>query len=135
MIAIMIGLLINGYSVKSQTFIPATTQDEVIGGVVNTINTGNDFAFFDYINTYFSISVWDGKNPLIGWDKGNGPETPLSFAGSAIGTIEDPDVVLYPNGTKLYAFFIYIIKGDVWIEGKYYDGNTLTWNTSLNLLS
>jgi hypothetical protein len=49
MIAIMIGLLINGYSVKSQTFIPATTQDEVItGGVINTINTVSDGVYRIY---------------------------------------------------------------------------------------
>ena len=44
----MIGLLINGYSVKSQTFIPATTTDEVIGGVVNTINTISDGVYRIY---------------------------------------------------------------------------------------
>lgn len=116
---------------KGQAFVPATTPDETFPTNVQKVNnTGTDFAYFD--NSYFKVTVWDGNNPMIGWDPGSGPKSPISFLGSSIGKIEDPDVVIFPDNTNhvLYLVSIYVIKGNVWIEGlNYSNGN---WQTTFS---
>ncbi len=113
---------------RAQTFVAATTNDlnaSWSGNASNVINTGNDVTFFD--QAFFQVTVWDGNLAMLGWDVGSGPKLAFALDGTNYGQCDDPDVVLHTVDNKLYAFIIYLINNEVWIEvQEYYQGN---WNT------
>lgn len=121
----MILALLNINISNAQNFIAASTLDFTASlntNTANVVNTGNDIIYFE--QGFFQASVWDGDIAMLGWDPGNGPHQAFKLEGTIYGHIEDPDIVLGVVNNKLYAFVIYLINNEVWIEvHQYFQGN------------
>lgn len=120
---------------NAQNFIAATTNDLIANNnVQNTVNTGNDIIYYD--QDFFQVTVWDGDLAMLGWDIGSGPKLAFKLDGTNRGTCKDPDVVLHTVNNRVYAFIIYLIKNDVWIEvHEYYQGNWSTYVSATQISS
>jgi len=123
----LIFAFININTIYAQNFIAAGTNDLNASwgtGTSNVVNTGNDIIYFD--QDYFQVSVWDGNVAMLGWDVGSGPKLAFALDGTKYGNVKDPDVVISEVNNRIYAFIIYLINNDVYIEvQEYYQGN---WN-------
>jgi len=128
-------LALTNINISNAQFIPATTNDLIAeDNVQNTVNTGNDI--ITYEQGFFQVTVWDGDFAMLGWDIGTGAKLAFKLDGTNYGHCDDPDVVLYTVNNKVYAFIIYLIKNDVWLEvQEYYQGNWSTYVSATQISS
>ncbi len=122
---IMVTMSNNTYS----QFVNAQNNDILAASSDNVENTGNDVQLIlNNPNYNMYIMAWDGDRPAFAWnDEFSGTANTLAIAGTQIGTVTDPDIVLYDNNV-MWAQIVYLLDDNVYYESWRFNVGTLTWN-------
>ena len=110
-------------------FVNAQNNDILAASSDNVENTGNDVQLIlNNPNYNMYIMAWDGDRPAFAWnDEFSGTANTLAIAGTQIGTVTDPDIVLYDNNV-MWAQIVYLLDDNVYYESWRFNVGTLTWN-------
>ena len=103
-----------GPTANAQFCLPVS-PDFPIAGQGNTQNTGNDVS--THFGDPFEVMCWDdpGNQAFFGWDFGYGGLTGVQpITGNGIGPVEDPDIVVDPNGNGCIAIVYRVFDGANW---------------------
>ncbi|MCF8298392.1 MAG: hypothetical protein K9J13_12670, partial [Saprospiraceae bacterium] len=108
-------------------FDPTTTDNFITTGIIT--NTGCDSRQVPDEIWDMDVMVWDvsGSDGKFAWNCTNSNG---DFALDGGSDVEDPDVVLGPNGSSVSALVVYEISGDIYYEIWDFDKNANTWSVN-----
>lgn len=131
-LTLLLGFVLQ-FNSYAQFIFPAVLSDITAMNTGSVENTGNDLrGIGTYPTNDMMISTWDGDMPGFAWeDQLSGGTGWLKIAGTQLGTVWDPDIVLFQESGNMYTLIVYLLNDNVFYETWIYSQSNNNWNVAV----